>query len=407
MGSTVGLPKEKIMFKKTTMLLLAVVLTLSSLLSGCTASKTIKIGFIAQITGSDSYIGQAAKLALEDRIAEINAKGGVKGYKLELVVYDSRGEVPDAVAAAQRLMNQDKVSAIIGPEWSGAAIPIAAIADTAQTPVIATTASNVKVTVDDNNKVHPYMFRVCFIDPYQGYAISDFAYTELGKRKAAFITDVTAAYSMGIQNYFEKHFSELGGQVVDKEGYQANDQEFRAQVSKVVDSKADLLVVPTATYRDIALIAKQATALGLKVQYLGVDGWVADELLSMAGAELDGAYLSSGVTTESPEFKDYNAAFEKKHNVKATVYAYYALDALYAIEYASGVALDKNANADTSSVEFRTDVKNAIENMKAVQVFTSKLTYEADTHNPHNKPVVILQIKDGKWNIVKTYEPTN
>jgi len=292
--------------------ILLVLSVFSSVLSGCTSAKTIKIGFVAQLTGADSYVGQAAKLALEDRVAEINAAGGISGVPVELVSYDTRSEVPEAVAAAKRLMDQDKVSAIIGPEWSGAAIPIAAIADTSKTPVIATTASNVMVTVDENGNVHPYMFRVCFIDPYQGYAIADFAYKELGKRKAAFITDVSAAYSVGIQNFFEEHFTELGGELVSKEGYQANDQEFRAQISKVADSGADLLIVPTATYRDIALIAKQAEALGLKIQYLGVDGWVADDLLTMAGAELDGAFLSSGVTTESPEFKEFNTSFEAK-----------------------------------------------------------------------------------------------
>lgn len=384
---------------------LALVLVLSTVLSGCSSAKTIKIGFVAQMTGPDSYVGQAAKLALEDRIAEINEAGGIEGYQVQLITYDSRSEVPEAVAAVKRLIDQDKVTAVIGPEWSGAAIPIATIANTSKTPVIATTASNTLVTVDEAGNVNPFMFRVCFIDPYQGFAIADFAYKELGKRKAAFITDVTAAYSVGIQNFFEEHFTALGGELVAKEGYQANDQEFRAQISKVVDSGADLLVVPTATYRDIALISKQAAALGLQIQYLGVDGWVVDDLLTMAGAELDGAYLSSGVTTESPEFKDYNAAFEAKHGQKATVYAYYALDALYVAEYGIRTALTQNASADTSSEAFRVAVKDAIENMKDVQAFTSKLTMEPDTHNPHNKPVVILQIKDGAWKIVKTYEP--
>ncbi|MBI4927345.1 MAG: ABC transporter substrate-binding protein, partial [Anaerolineae bacterium] len=278
---------------------LALVLVLSTVLSGCSSAKTIKIGFVAQMTGPDSYVGQAAKLALEDRIAEINEAGGIEGYQVQLITYDSRSEVPEAVAAVKRLIDQDKVTAVIGPEWSGAAIPIATIANTSKTPVIATTASNTLVTVDEAGNVNPFMFRVCFIDPYQGFAIADFAYKELGKRKAAFITDVTAAYSVGIQNFFEEHFTALGGELVAKEGYQANDQEFRAQISKVVDSGADLLVVPTATYRDIALISKQAAALGLQIQYLGVDGWVVDDLLTMAGVELDGAYLSSGVTTES------------------------------------------------------------------------------------------------------------
>ena len=384
---------------KTFVFLMLVIVLLSSLVSGCSTEKKVKIGFIAQMTGADSYIGQAAKLALEDRIKEINDKGGIRGYKVEMITYDSRSETTDAVAAAKRLIEQDKVTGVIGPEWSAAGIPIASIADNAKVPFIATTASNVKVTVDDNNNVHPYMFRACFIDPYQGYAIADFAYKEMGKRKAAFITDVTAAYSVGIQNYFETHFVELGGQVVAKEGYQANDTEFRAQISKVAESGADLLVVPTATYRDIALIAKQATALGLKIAYLGVDGWVSDDLLTMAGPELEGAYLSSGVSTESPEFQEYNAAFEKAHDKKATVYAYYALDALYAFEYAIGQAVDKTGKLDTPAV------KDALENMTDVQGFTSKLTYEKDTHNPHNKPVIIMQITGSKWKIVKTYEP--
>ena len=384
---------------RTFVFLFLLLVMVASLLGGCSTEKKLKIGFVAQMTGPDSYIGQAAKLALEDRIKIINEAGGIRGQQVQLITYDSRSEVPDAVTAAKRLIEQDKVIGAIGPEWSGAAIPIASIANDAQVPFIATTASNVSVTVDDNNNVNPYMFRACFIDPYQGFALADFAYLDLGKRKAAFITDVTSAYSVGIQSYFEEHFVELGGEVVAKEGYQANDTEFRAQISKVAESGADLLVIPTATYRDTALISKQAVALGLEIQYLGVDGWVSDELLTMAGAELEGAFLSSGVSTESPEFQEFNANFEKAHNQKASVYAYYALDALYAFEHAIGAAIDANGSATGPGV------KDALENMDAVQGFTSNLTFEKETHNPFNKPVIIMQIKDSKWVITKTYQP--
>jgi branched-chain amino acid transport system substrate-binding protein len=376
-----------------------IVLTLVSGFSGCAKEKTIKLGFNAQMTGPDSYIGQAAKLALEDRIKLVNDKGGIQGYKIQLITYDSRSEAADAIAATKRLLEQDKVVGMIGPEWSGASIPLGPISAAAKVPIITTTASNVSVTVDDNGKVQPFMFRTCFIDPYQGTALADFAYKELGKRKVAFITDVSAAYSTAIQSYFEEHFTKLGGAVVAKEGYQANDTEFRAQVSNVAKSGADLLIVPTATYRDIALVAKQATALGLKIQYMGVDGWVSDDLLSLAGKELEGAYLSSGISTESPEFQEYNAAFEKAHNMKATVYAYYALDALYAFEYAIDQAITKTGKVDTVAI------RDALQTMKDVQVFTSKLTIETDTHNPHNKPIIIMKISDSKWQIVKTYEP--
>jgi branched-chain amino acid transport system substrate-binding protein len=351
------------------------------------------------LTGPDSYIGQAAKPALEDRIAEINAAGGIQGYKLELISYDSRGDVPEAITAAKRLMEQDKVVGIIGPEWSGASIPLAPIAEAAKVPVFTTTASNTLVTINEQGQLNKYMFRACFIDPYQGYALADYAYTELGKRKVAFITDVTAAYSIGIQKYFEQHFVELGGQVVGSEGYQANDTEFRAQISKVAEAKPDLIVVPTATYRDIALIAKQATALGLKFQFMGGDGWVANELLSMAGTELEGAIVSSGISETQPQFEKFNTDFEAKHKIKANVYAYYALDALYAYEYAIGVAIKAKGTPDTVAI------RDALEAMKDVPVFTSKLSMEADTHNPHNKPVVLMSIINSKWEVVKIYEP--
>ncbi len=379
--------------------LLLMLVLLAGLLPGCSSTDTVKIGFVVQLTGPDSYVGQYAKMALEDRVEEINKAGGIEGHKIELIAYDSRSQIPDAVAAAKRLIDQDKVVAVIGPEWSGAAIPIAEIADASKVPVIATSASNIKVTVDDAGKVHPYMFRTCFIDPYQGYALADFAYKELGLRKAAFITDVTGAYNVGIQQYFSDHFVELGGEIVAKEGYQAYDTEFRAQLSKVGQSGADSLVVPTATYRDIALIAQQAADLGIHLQYLGVDGWMVDELLSIAGPQLEGAYLSSGVSSDQPEFQEYNAAFEAKHKQKANVFVYYTLDAMYMIEH--GIRESLKANKAVTSQ----GIRDAIENMKDVQLFTSKVTIEPETHNPHNKPILVMQIKDSKWNLVKTYSP--
>ncbi|MHB0884977.1 MAG: ABC transporter substrate-binding protein [Bacillota bacterium] len=384
--------------KKALALLLAVTVLLGTVLAtaGCSGSKEIRIGFVAQVSGSDAYVGQTAKLALEDYINELNTKGGILGKKVKLIIYDTASDATQAVNVTKRLIEQDKVSAIIGPEWSGGAIPLAPIVDAAKVPLVATTATNTLVTVDENGKLNPYMFRVSFIDPYQGYAISDFAYNELGKRKVAFLTDVTAAYSKAIQDYFEKHFTELGGSVADKEGYQANDVEFRAQLSKIAKSGADCLVVPTATYRDIGLIAKQAKALGLKIQFLGVDGWYADELMAMAGDELEGAYMSSGVSDTDPQFAAYNASFAQKHpGQKVNIYAYYALDAMMAVQ----AAMEQTGKTDPESV------KNGLENLKDAQVFTSKLTIEKDTHNPHNKPILIIKISGKKFNVDKTYQP--
>lgn len=380
-------------------LALVIIVLASTVLSGCSSSKELKIGYITEATGVESYIGQASTPALEDYIADINAKGGIGGYTLKLITYDTRSEVTDAVTVTKRMIDQDKVVAIVGPSWSAAGIPIAEIADTSKVPIIATTASNVNVTVTETGELNPFMFRVCFIDPYQGYALADFAYKKLDKRKVAFLTDIASPYSVGIQKFFADHFVELGGAIVAEEGYQTGDTEFRAQLAKIKDAGADVIVAPAYTFKDAGLIGQQMNALGLKATVMGADGWFVDDLLSMAGKELEGAYLTTGVSTESPEFAEFNAAFEKKHGLKPNVYTYYGLDALMMIEYGIRTAIEKTGSPDPTAI------KDAIENMKDVQLFTSKVTMEPDTHNPHNKPLLVMKITNSAWELVETFQP--
>jgi len=379
-------------------LVLIIFILIASMLTSCSQEKVLKIGFVTEQTGVDAYVGAASVPAMEDYIAKINDAGGIGGYKLQLVVYDTRSEVPDAVTVIKRMFDQDKVVAVIGPSWSAAGVPIADIADAAKVPVIATTASNVNVTVSESGQLHPYMFRVCFIDPYQGYAQSDFAFNKLGLRKAALLTDIASPYTVGLHQFFEKHFTELGGQIVAKEGYTQGDSEFRAQLAKIKDSGADLLVVDAYTYKDVGLVAQQAESLGLKIQIMAGDGVFVPELLEMAGPQLEGAFVTTGVSESAPEFAQFNADFEKKHNLKANIYTYYGLDALMAIEHGIREALKKGDPTPTA-------IRDGIENMKDVPLFTSTVTMEADTHNPHNKPLLIMTIKKGQWELVETFTP--
>ena len=367
----------------------------------CKTEKVIKIGHITSDTGSESYIGAASTPAIQDHIDKINAEGGINGYKLQLVSYDSRTEVPEAVSVAKRLIDQDKVAAVIGPSWSGAGIPIAAIADSSKVPFIGTTATNVNVTVNESGKLHPYMFRACFIDPYQGYALADYAYKKLNLRNVAFLADVTSPYTAGVHKFFENHFKELGGNITLSEGYTKGDAEFRAQLAKIKNSKADLLVCAADNYKDAGLIAQQSEALGLKIKFMGSDGWFVDDLLGMAGKELEGAYLSTGISTDSPEFASFNKAFFEKHKVKANMWSYFCLDAMMMIEHGIREATANGKKPEPSAI------RDAIENIKDLQLFTSKVTMEKDTHNPHNKPLLILQIKDSKWNKVETFTPNS
>lgn len=379
-------------------LVLITILLMTSLLTGCAQEKVLKIGFITEQTGVDAYVGTASVPAMEDYIAKINDAGGIGGYKLQLVVYDTRSEVPDAVTVIKRLFDQDKVVAVIGPSWSAAGVPIADIADAAKVPVIATTASNVNVTVSEAGVLHPYMFRVCFIDPYQGYAQSDFAYNKLGLRKAALLTDIASPYTVGLHQFFKTHFLELGGEIVAEEGYTQGDSEFRAQLAKIKDAGADLLVVDAYTYKDVGLVAQQAEALGLKIQIMAGDGVFVPELLEMAGPQLEGAIVTTGVSDIAPEFAAFNTEFEKKHKSKASIYTYYGLDALMAIEYGIRESLKVGDPTPTA-------IRDAIENMKDVQLFTSVVTMEPDTHNPHNKPLLIMSINNSQWKLVETFTP--
>lgn len=361
--------------------------------------KVLNIGFLSEQTGGASYVGQSTQPAFDDYIAKVNKSGGVNGYKLKIIAYDTRNETPDCLADAKRMADQDNCIAIIGPTFSGCGIPLARIADGSKVPIVSNTSTNYNVTITEDGHLHPYMFRICFIDRYQAFVLADFAYHKLGARKVAFLTAVSSPYPVGTHKYFKKHFEELGGKIVDDEGYNENDTEFRAQLSAIMDHNPDLIMAAGTSYRDAGLYALQARDLGIKIPILGANAWFADELLTLAGPALEGCYLSTMASTDEPQFAKFNAEFFKAHGVRATIYTYTGLDALMAIEYAIRQASAKGA------VPTRLAVRDALENMKDVQLFTSKVTMEPDTHNPHNKPVIMVKIHDSKWVLSESYTP--
>lgn len=382
--------------KRTTgwFLVLAIVASLlAGLLTGC-SEDAIVIGHLAQM---NSFIGQTSDKALRDYVDQINAAGGINEKKVKLVTYDCQGEAAQAANLVKRFVEKDDVIAIIGPEWSGGAIPLATVTADLKVPVIATTATNEAVTVDpETGKVQPWMFRMCFIDPYQGYALADFAYNELGYRKAAILRDVADPYAMGVAQYFSQHFTELGGEIVAEEGYMEGELEFRAQLTNILATDAEALLIPAAQYRVAGNAAQQLKDLGGSITLLGADAWVSDDLLTLAGPELQGCYVSSLAAIEAPEFKSYNEAYANKHGVNPTVYSYMALDALMLIEH-----MIRNENVTT-----REEMRDALENAKGVKLFTAQ-SFEMDpaTHNPLKRPVVMLTIDNSQWKVHKTYVP--
>jgi branched-chain amino acid transport system substrate-binding protein len=374
---------------------------LTALLPLSAASKgTINIGHVTTLTGPNSYIGPGAVAALEDEAARVNAAGGINGWNIKIISYDGQSQPAESVTVTKRLIDQDKVMAIVGITGSGPGIPIAKVVDESRIPCIATTATNVRVTVDESGKVHPYMFRVCFIDSYQGTALADYSYNRLGKRRAAFITDVADPYTVAIHKFFRDRFIQLGGQVVLDEGYNKGDQEFRAQLAKVKSSDADVLVCCADNYKDPGLVAKQAKALNLNIQMVGGDGWMVKDIIPYAGKELDGSFFTTIATVDDPAFAAFNAAFRAKHpGLDPNIWSYLTLDCMAIVENAIKVVTANGGAPDPVKM------RDVIEATKDLPVFTAaKFTFDRE-HNPYNKPVVLIQIKDGKLKVLESYAP--
>lgn len=386
--------------KKVTAIIMCLIMVFSFCACGDSSdSDVMTIGFITYLGGDQAYVGQAAKLALEDYVAQLNENGGLLGKQLEVITYDySKDPSTESVNATNKLIQQDKAFAILGPSGSQAAMPMIPLANDAEVPVIATAATNVAVTVNTaTNEVYPYMFRVCFIDEYQGRALGAFAATEANIKKVAILGAVGDPYTESLSAMFIDAYEENGGEIVAKLNYQLNDVEFRAQLTEAGEAGAEALLVPATYYKDVVLMAQQAEDLGLSFKFLIGDGVYSEELLQIAGEQLEGSYMTSGVSDDDPALKAYNEEFAAKYpGQSANVYVAYTLDAMKLLEYAVNKAGSFEGPA----------LKEALENAQNVPLFADdNFSMEKDTHNPHNKTVSILKITDSKYTLFKKYQP--
>ena len=391
--------------KKSLALLLVLAVLASLVLSGCgekneADSDVIKVGFYGSLAGSGAYVDTAAKMAIEDYIEQVNADGGWLGKKVQLVSYDVSKDPPtEAVTAATRLIDQDGVIGIVGISGTASTLPIISLCNENKVPCIASAATNTKVTVDeDTGETYPYMFRCCFIDPYQGTALANFAYGDLGISEVATLTRVNNPYAVGVQEYFKDEYTSLGGKIVAELGYQETEVEFRAQLTAAADAGAKAILVAASEYKDAGLIANQAKDLGLEFTFLLPDGVYANELLDVASSALTNAYISVGADENDPEFASWKAEFDAKHansGYSANIYTYYAMDSFMLLEYAVKTAGTTDGEA----------IRNALENAKDAPCFTESITIDPAKHNPLNKSITVLTVKDGAYTVYKTYKP--
>lgn len=381
--------------KRKLSLLLAVVMILAMAFTGCGGGETtdggsadadvIKVGWIGSLTGDQAVWGQCESNTLQMLIDQKNEEGGILGKQLELVKYDTRGDANEAVNAVKRLVSNDKVVAILGPNASGQALSISAALNDAKVADIATVATNPKVTVNDDGSVNPYNFRVCFIDPYQGAVVAGYAIDELKYTKAAVLYDVASDYSQGFSQYFEETFVEKGGEIVAKEGFKAGDVDFRPQLSKIKASNPDVIIMPYY-YKEVALSANQARELGITATFMGGDGWPSDQLMEMAGDAIEGSYVVNHVDFNDPELKPLQDAYDEKFGTVLEINGYLVHDAFLLLE----AALNKAGVVDSEAVA------KAIPEVE-VQGITGNIAISPDTHNPEGKEAAIIKIVNKEY----------
>lgn len=349
----------------------------------------ILLGEVGSLTGSEAAFGISTRNGIELALEEVNATGGVKGKKVAVRVYDDQSKPEEAAAAATRLVTQDKVAVILGEVASSNSLAMAPKAQEAKVPMISPSSTNPKVT-----EVGDYIFRVCFIDPFQGAVMARYAKEKLGYTKVAILTDKKSAYSEGLTEVFKAKFAELGGKIVGIEAYGKGDTDFRAQLTNVKKLKPEGLYVP-GYYQDVALIAEQAKELGLKVTMMGGDGWDSEKLFELGGAAVEGSYVSNHYSADdpSPRVQDFIKKYQAKF--KATP------DSLAALGYDSAmVAIEAMKRApDLSGPALR----DAIAATKDFPGVAGTITLD-EKRNPV-KPAVVLKVEGGKFKYVDTVAP--
>ncbi len=350
--------------------------------SGNTAPTTgpIKIGHFASMTGAQATFGISTDNAIRLALKERNAKGGVKGRKLDLKTIDDAGKQTEAATAVTRLINDYGAVAILGEVASSLSLAGGPIAQKAHIPMISPSSTNPDVTDVGN-----YIFRVCFLDDFQGWVVAKFAHDNLKAKKVAILFDQAQAYSSGLADFFEKAFKEMGGEIAVKVGYTGGNLEISSQLQQLKSSGAEAIFLP-GYYSDAATIIRKARELGIKATFLGGDGWDSEELKKIAGDALDGNYYANHYSPleDRPEVKNFVSKYEAEYHSEP--------DGLAALGYDAALVLfDAMDRAKSLNGP---DLRDAIAATKNFTGVTG--TFSIDANRNAKKSALIIGIKGGK-----------
>ncbi len=366
------------------------VLVMALSLAGCSknAGDTVKIGGVAPLSGSVAVYGVECKNGIDLAIDEINAAGGIAGKKVEFICEDDEGSPDKTVNAFKKLITKDGVKYVIGSLTSGCTQAITTLAQASKVIQIAPAATAPAITDAGN-----YIFRACFIDPFQGTVGGKFAAENLKVKKAAVLYDVGNDYSVGLAENFQASFKANGGSVVALESYSTGDKDFNAQLTKIKNANPDVVYLPDY-YGTVALIAKQLRAQGINTPIVGADGW--DGLSATAGEEVLNGYYSNHYASDStePVVQNFVKAFSAKYNKLPNAFAVLGYDSVYMLK-------DAIEKAGTFDVE---KVRDALEKTDGDYV-TGHITFD-ENRNPIKSAVMIEFVKGEDGQITTAYKAT-
>jgi branched-chain amino acid transport system substrate-binding protein len=350
----------------------------------------IKIGYFGDLSGPTFNFGRSAYNGVLLAADEINNAGGINGRRIDVVFEDDRGSPEEAARLTAKLIDEDKVIAIIGGGTSGNSRAAAPKAQSSHIPLISPSSTDPAVT-----QVGDYIFRACFVDTFQGEVMASFAAEKLSARKAAILFDINSPYGRGLTEYFELSFGRLGGLIVSKQSYVQGDADFKGQLSTIRAAEPDVIYIP-GYYGDVALIARQARMIGLTQPLLGGDGWDAPELWPLGGDALNGSYISThySVDDPSPAIQAFVESYKQRNgNLLPDAHAALAYDAMKLL-------VDAIMRAGTTD---GAKLREALAQTKNFQGVTGVITIDAERNAV--KPAVVLKLLDASFIYETTIQP--
>jgi len=356
---------------------------------GLLAAESIKIGEFASLTGKEAAFGQSSHKGTVLAVEEINAGGGVLGRPLQLVWEDNRSQQGESATIVRKLITRDRVVAILGEVASGRSLEAAPVCQQFKIPMISPSSTNPKVTENRD-----YIFRVCFIDPFQGTVMAKFASSTLKVKKVAVLLDAAAPYSVGLASFFTEKFKASQGVITAERKYNSGDKDFKAQLTAIKASAPEAVFVP-GYYTEAGLIVRQARELGIQTPIFGGDGWEAPQLLEIGGKALEGTFYSTHYSSEdkSAAVQEFVKRFRAKYGEVP--------DAMAALGYDS-VKVLADAIKRAGSTE-GPKLRTALAATRDLPGVTGNTTIDAQRNA--TKPAVIIAVKDGRFQYVETISP--